>query len=104
MLVTIRASSICWASADVRPPETVERRGWWAWVGVVQCLLTVAVIAGGVLFWLDPAGSGPGPLPNPLVLSAIAVGLGLLLRRLARASGARAGRDAALGVLASDTD
>lgn len=83
------------AVGTVDPPGAVPARPAWHLVAVVQTLLTLAVVAGLVWLWADPARVAPGDFPTPVVLVLAALLVGGLLRTRVRRAGERAGLAAA---------
>ena len=85
------------ALAEAPPPDAVPRRGTWVAAGVVQTLLTLAVVWGAAWWWVSPTAVRPGSVPWPLVLIVGGLALGWLVVRSLRRSGERAGRATVLG-------
>jgi GTP-binding protein EngB required for normal cell division len=81
-------------TATPAPPE--PRRGVWVAGAVLQTLLTLVVVAGAVWWWAEPTAVQPGDWPWPALLVAGGVVLAFVMSRSLRASGAAAGRRAAL--------
>ncbi len=71
--------------ADMPTP----RRSWWAIVGLIKWLLTIAVVSGAVWWYASPPVRGSVPWSVVLVVGGIVVGLGL--SRWLDASGRRLG-------------
>lgn len=84
------------AQRATRADDRVVPRGWWRGMAVLQALLTVAVGVGAVWLWADPTAVRPGEVPWPLLLLVGGIAAGVLVTRVLRSSGRRAGRRHAL--------
>ncbi len=74
-------------AGELGPPAP---RRWWRAAGLIQLVLFAALVTGVAWVWVD--GIDRGEVPWNLILIGGSAALGLLLSRLARASGVRAGR------------
>jgi energy-coupling factor transporter ATP-binding protein EcfA2 len=79
------------ARRAVSDDDRVPVRGWWRGAAVLQTLVTLAVVIGAGWWWTEPTAVRPGEVPWPVVLVVGGALLGLLLARVVRHSGARAG-------------